>query len=546
MTQTDPALGPKAQPVGGPITDRPSLWWLNWATVRGAALVVAGVVVIASPERERMVSTVAAFLLIFWAVGELWNAVITPRTDRDTTGLDQGAGLPRRVTRAVVAIGFVSAAVLLLFDRASANVVLGGVFVLQGVSLVLLALISSDTPGGRRNHLVSGLVLVTLGGLTVLVPETAILALRAGLGVGSLALGGVLLSMGLRRGAAGIRIRLDRRSAPALVNDWLLRRRLDPDGRAELVDSLFFEHPKKVAKLASFWVMMVLATGIATFALIQDSTAVVIGAMLVAPLMTPIMGVSAAAVNGWAVRLGRSLTLVLVAALAAVAVAWLIAAWLPTVGDISANSQISSRIEPSLLDFCIAILAGAAGAYATVDPRVSSSLSGVAIAVALVPPLSVVGITLQQGAWEDAVGASLLFLTNFVSIVLAAVTVFVLMGFALLPPNEDQRSRLTRVVGVFAAGAFLILIPLSFTSQDLWNEASDEAEASEAVLAWLPEDGDVELVRVEAEGETLEIVLSGPKLPGDTESLQADLEQRLGYRPEATLRMVTSEIKELD
>ena len=111
-----------------------------------------------------------------------------------------------------------------------------------------------------------------------------------------------------------------------------MRRRMDPQGRAELVETLFFEPPNKAAKLASFWVMMVLATGIASFAVIQDSTAVVIGAMLVAPLMTPIMGVSAAAVNGWPQRLFRSLVLVVVAALAAVALAWLIASWLPSVG----------------------------------------------------------------------------------------------------------------------------------------------------------------------------------------------------------------------
>lgn len=545
MTQTDPVPDAQPQPVGRPITDRASLWWFNWTTVRGAALVVAGVAVIVSPERERMASTVAAFLLILWSLGEMWNAVVKPSVESEEVARPR-PGFTRRVTRAIVGVGFLVGAILLLFDEVSFSIVLGGVFLLQGASLLLLTALAADASSRRRDHLVSGLVLMTLGGLTVLVPSTAILAVRAGLGVGSLALGGLLLGMGLRRSTGEQRLRFDHRSAPNIVNEWLLRRRLGSDSRGELVDALFFEPPKKANKLGSFWVMMVLATGIATFAVIQDSTAVVIGAMLVAPLMTPIMGVAAAAVNGWALRLGRSVSLVLVAALAAVAVAWLISAWLPAVGDISTNSQITSRVEPALLDFCIAILAGAAGAYATVDPRVSSSLSGVAIAVALVPPLSVVGITLQQRAWEDAAGASLLFLTNFVSIVLAAVTVFVLMGFAALPPDEDQRARMRRVVGVFAAGAMLILIPLSFTSQDVWTEANDEATASEVVLDWLPEDGNVELVQIEAEGQTMEIVLSGPKLPSDTSSLQAELEEQLGFRPETKLRIVTSEIEELD
>ena len=572
---TGPSDPPR--PVGRPITARRNLWWFNWTTVRGAALLLAGVLILVSPDRERTFSTVAAALLVVWALAELWRSLGRPRREDVSAGSPGGgdgeggtvgdgsevvpapvvAGVAVdgdsvgvrlwvRVARSVVAVGFIVGAVLLVLDEIGFSLVLGALFLLQGLSLLVITLRHHGPPLQRKDHLVSGIVLVALGAVTFLVPETAVLAIRAGLGVGAMALGGVLMAMGLRRSRGEVRVRFDRTSAPRLVNDWLLRRRLNVENRGELVETLFFEPPKKVAKLTSFWVMMVLATGIATFAVIQDSTAVVIGAMLVAPLMTPIMGVAAAAVNGWAVRLVRSVVLVVVAAGAAVLVAWLISSWLPSVGDITANSQISSRVEPALLDFCIAVFAGAAGAYATVDPRVSSSLSGVAIAVALVPPLSVVGITLQQRAWEDAIGASLLFLTNFVSIVLAAVTVFVLMGFAVLPPNEDQRSRMRRVIGVFAAGAMIILVPLSFTSQDIWAESSDEAQATEAVKAWLPEDGSVQLVSVEAEGQTLEVVLTGPALPKDTSILEDDLEERLGYRPQTTLRNVTSEVVELN
>ncbi len=394
-------------------------------------------------------------VLVGWAFSELWFSVLRHR-DPDADGSEGSTGpgsLARsRVASVLVSVLLVVAAVVLFLQRAELTDVIGALVVLRSLA-ALWSAVRGPSGTARRDGLIRAAVYFVVGVVIVVVPDTAILGIRAGIGVGSMALGGVMLNMGLRRGGEETRVRFDHASAPALVNDWLIRRRLDPPQRAELVESLFFEPPNRVVKLTSFWVMMVLATGIASFAVIQDSTAVVIGAMLVAPLMTPIMGVAAAAVNGWASRLARSILLVVVAAAAAVFVAWLIASWLPSVGNIDINSQITSRVEPALLDFCIAVFAGAAGAYATVDPRVSSSLSGVAIAVALVPPLSVVGITLEQGAYQWAFGALLLFLTNVVSIVLAAVTVFVLMGFAALPPDEDQRARLRRVVGVFGAGA---------------------------------------------------------------------------------------------
>lgn len=529
--------------------------WLNWTTVRGAALFVAGTVIMASPRHERLTVAVVAVLFVAWALGEVWFALVGRA----------GGKLSVPALRILMGLALVVAAVMLLVDSIPFSVVIGSVLVVRGLILA----VRSVPAGGRgtlgsgsaqertrQADLLSAALWTVTGVVVVVVPDTAILAVRAGLGLGCMALGALMLNLGLGRGQTqGTRdpevrragwMPFDHSTAPALVNRWLRSRRLAPDTRQELVDALFFEPPNQAAKLAAFWVMMVLATGIATFALIQDSTAVVIGAMLVAPLMGPIMGVSAAAVNGWAARLVRSLVLVVLAAGAAVFVAWLIASWLPSVGDISTNTQITSRIEPSLLDFCIAVFAGAAGAYATVDPRVSSSLSGVAVAVALVPPLAVVGITLQQGEYESALGATLLFSTNVVSIVLAAVTVFVFMGFAALPPDRDQRERLRRVIGVFGAGALVILMPLSITSQDLWTEAANEGHAQAVIDDWLPTDGSVEFLGVDSEGEQLSVTLSGEAVPTDTADLLDDLQAKLGFRPKVTVRLVPSQITELD
>ncbi len=529
-------------PVGAPPSDRSDLWWLNWTTVRGAALVLAGVVVVSTPDERRILGGVVAFVLVGWAMSELWFAL---RDGRAGTGMRRA--LPT-LAKALLGLVLVTAAVLLFIDQLSLTVVIGILILLRSMTMFWRAAMAGA--GNRRDPLVSAVSLAVVGVVVIAVPDTAVLALRAGLGVGAMALGGVMLNLGLRRDGRPQeekpRVPFDHSTAPALVNQWLIRRRLPPESRLPLEETLYFEAPNKAAKLASFWVMMVLATGIATFAVIQDSTAVVIGAMLVAPLMTPIMGVAAAAVNGWPARLARSVLLVLVAAAAAVFVAWLIASWLPSVGQIVNNTQISSRVEPSLLDFCIAVFAGSAGAYASIDPRVSSSLSGVAIAVALVPPLSVVGITLQQGDYEMAFGATLLFSTNVVSIVLAAVTVFVLTGFAELPPSEDQRVQLRRVISVFGAGALIILVPLSVTSQELWAEAFDAAEVEEAVGDWLPDDGSVELVDVETEGEEIEIVITGPAIPEDTGKLSRDIEERLGFGSNLRIRLVASSVTELD
>ena len=531
--------------VGLPLSHNRDLWWLNWTSVRGAALFLAGTIVMVSPDRERLLVAVAAAIFVAWALSEIWFAVFR----------SVGSQPRMPVSRVFMGIVLVAGAVVLLFEDVPFSVVVGGVVVIRGLVMTVRVLRrTSDTE--RREGLVGAALMLVTGVVVIVVPDTAVLAVRAGLGVGCMALGGLMIHMGLRRSSPtgdqpaqpseGSRLAFDHRSAPRLVNEWLLKRRMDPDSRAELVETLFFEPPNKASKLASFWVMMILATGIATFALIQDSTAVVIGAMLVAPLMGPIMGVSAAAVNGWGLRLVRSLLLVVVAAAAAVFMAWLISSWLPSVGDIATNTQITSRVEPSLLDFCVAVFAGAAGAYATVDPRVSSSLSGVAIAVALVPPLAVVGITLEQSDYESSLGALLLFSTNVVSIVLAAVTVFVLMGFAALPPDRDQRARLRRVIGVFGAGALVILMPLSITSEDLWTEASNEGAAQRAVEAWLPSDGSVEFVSVESEGDTLEISLSGPELPDNTDALLDRLTDRLEFKPKVTMRLSPSETTTLD
>ncbi len=208
---------------------------------------------------------------------------------------------------------------------------------------------------------------------------------------------------------------------------WSLKRQVDPSVRREVLGSLFFIGPRLRPYLIRFSVLLGLSVVIASFGILEDSTAVVIGGMLIAPLMTPVLGIAAATVMAWPRRLGTAVVQVAVASAGAIALAWLVALTTPDgVYALVLPGELVSRTEPTLLDLGIAIAAGAAGAYVLVHKESVSALPGVAVAVALVPPLAVVGISLGFANYDDAGGAMLLYITNLAGIVLAAMVVFML------------------------------------------------------------------------------------------------------------------------
>jgi len=133
-------------------------------------------------------------------------------------------------------------------------------------------------------------------------------------------------------------------------------------------------------------------------------------------------------------------------------------AWLMPTESFTAEMQ--SRISPTLLDLAVAVVSGVAGAYAHAKEEIAKSLAGVAIAVALVPPLSVAGIGVGWAEWEMARGAGLLFITNIVGISLAATVTFLVLGFA--PFKRAQK-------GLFISLLLmsLIAVPLYFTFQEM-------------------------------------------------------------------------------
>ena len=196
----------------------------------------------------------------------------------------------------------------------------------------------------------------------------------------------------------------------------------------------------------SFFALLALATAIATFGLLANSAPAIIGAMIVAPLMTPIMGLSFGVVRFEWSQIIRSAITVFLGVAIVIAISFLSTRFI----EIKVTgTEMLSRAFPSLLDLGVAMAAGAAGAFALSRESIRNSVAGVAISVSLVPPLAVSGIGLALGrkatadiglSFEEvglfsggddlAVGAMVLFLTNLAAIVLVAGIVMAIQGYA--------------------------------------------------------------------------------------------------------------------
>ncbi|NCJ06103.1 TIGR00341 family protein [Synechococcales cyanobacterium C] len=208
---------------------------------------------------------------------------------------------------------------------------------------------------------------------------------------------------------------------------------------------------------AGFFILLGLSSVIATLGLLAGSAATIIGAMIIAPMMGPIISIALAIVVANRRLLRRaSMTLAL-----GVAMNILIAMLLTQIlGLRTLNPEIVGRIRPSLLDLGVALAAGVAGAYAKSRSEVSDALPGVAIAVALVPPLSVVGIGLAYGSQEVGVGSLILFATNLIGIIFSGALVFLLQRYGSV---EKAKSGL--LAGVL--GLILLVIPLGISLRNI-------------------------------------------------------------------------------
>lgn len=226
-----------------------------------------------------------------------------------------------------------------------------------------------------------------------------------------------------------------------------------------------------------FFVLIGLAALIATMGLSLSSPAVIIGAMLVAPLMSPILAMAMGIVQGnlRMVRMATGTTALGIVLAITVGIVMTLAS--PARFN---TSEILARTQPNLLDLFVALASGAAGGYAIGRKEVAAALPGVAIAAALVPPLSVAGYGMATSQLAIAGGALLLFTTNLIAIVCAAALVFLLLGFR--PLRASQREQVRAGFMVVLAALLLISIPLAAVSFNAFSQVTRQNQI-ETLLA---------------------------------------------------------------
>jgi uncharacterized hydrophobic protein (TIGR00271 family) len=326
----------------------------------------------------------------------------------------------------------------------------------------------------------------------------------------------------------------------SIVSDMFAANRFTPEDVPRFEAKLFFEGARRRRYYEQFGVLLVLATIIATMGILGDSTATVIGAMIVAPLMTPIMAAAAALVTGQMGRAGRSLLLVAVGVIAVIGVSWLLGTLYSGVISFDSNSQILGRVSPRLIDLIAALASGAAGAFCMAREDISDSLPGVAISISLVPPLCVVGISLQAGQWDAAGGAFLLFLTNFLSILLAGGGVLALLGLS--------RAAMVKITGTARRNAFLVIIvsvvvvmvPLWITGTRISEDARTEGVTKAVAARWAAGTA-YEVRSVNANYDKVVILVTGSGTLPAFANLETELKAALQRPVTVILDVVTAE-----
>jgi uncharacterized hydrophobic protein (TIGR00271 family) len=259
-----------------------------------------------------------------------------------------------------------------------------------------------------------------------------------------------------------------------------------------------------VALTATFLAMNAAATVIASLGLLENSAAVIIGAMLIAMLFGPIVGIALALAEGDLPLLGRSLVSEIVGAAGVLGIGYVVGL---AAHRLSMGSEILSRTAPNIMDLVIGLVGGMAGGFMYVSPNVPGVVVGVAIATSLAPPLASCGILLAHHLPALAAGAFLLFLANFTAIAIGAMTVFWLSGHRALSAVPARNVLVPRLVsflllavlGVYFTVTFHRAITRSLLENGIRTTLSREvgripgarmvdvtfSPARDAILAWV-------------------------------------------------------------
>jgi uncharacterized hydrophobic protein (TIGR00271 family) len=314
-----------------------------------------------------------------------------------------------------------------------------------------------------------------------------------------------------------------------------------------LSDHLDLLHGDRASKVSAFWTMLTLSAVIAVAGVLGNSTATVIGAMIIAPLGVPIMGIALGIVRGEGVLVARSGAFVAGGIVLVVGIGLVASAMLPRTTDLLTNPQVTGRTSPTLVDMVAAIATGLAGAVGMSRRDVSDVLPGVAIAISLVPPLGVVGVCAGQGQWEMALGAFVLFASNMVAMVLAGTLTFTAYGYATELATDGGgvgHLRRRRAYTAIAAGLVLVLIPLLANSVATTLIALWTQRVSSTAQAWVGKvpGGRVTDVTVESRTAVISVIC-----PGEPPSVSELMKALDGQVPDGVQIMVDTSVgKQID
>lgn len=222
---------------------------------------------------------------------------------------------------------------------------------------------------------------------------------------------------------------------------------------------LFLQLRESAQASSSFIALMMLSSLVASLGLFLSSPAVIIGAMVLAPLMSPIISLAMALLRNEQTLLRNALSTIAIGVTLALVMAALLALIFPIA---RITPEMAARLNPNLLDLGVAIFSGMAGAYAYARESIMKNMPGVAIAVALVPPLCVVGIGIGWWDWQIISGAALLFITNLIGIALAAALTFLTLGYA---PIVKARRGLTLSLALMIT----VAVPLTWAFQSMYK-----------------------------------------------------------------------------
>ena len=278
----------------------------------------------------------------------------------------------------------------------------------------------------------------------------------------------------------------------------------------QMREQLFFEGQERNRRLSRYWLLLLLAGVIASAGVVSDSTATVIGAMIVAPLMTPILGIVLAVVLDDRANLRRCVLLVLAGAAAVIAVGWLMGLAVPYPVIAATNGQVAARVTPRIVDLVAALATGSVGSVALARSDISDTLPGVAIAISLVPPLAVIGQTQQSGAPREALGSFLLFATNVTAILASGIVVMTLYRVSRVsdPATAPGFHRFAGVT-IIALLLLAVLVPLWINSERIDKAQVQRAEVQAVADHWANDAG-WSVLGVTTRGDQVLVDVTGP------------------------------------